>query len=110
MENDNSSFLEDRNEVKGWYDLFSRGARDWLRHNEKVREAVKERLPELISGADILGQGGERTVKVPVRFLEHFRFRLADSKERSGAGQGASGTGCGEASDGAGDVLTRVRA
>ena len=23
-----------------WYDLFSRGARDWLRHNQKVREAV----------------------------------------------------------------------
>ena len=22
-----------------WYDLFSRGARDWLRHNEKVRES-----------------------------------------------------------------------
>ena len=25
-----------------WYDLFSRGARDWLRHNQKVREAVKD--------------------------------------------------------------------
>ena len=25
-----------------WYELFSRGARDWLRHNEKVREAVRE--------------------------------------------------------------------
>ena len=25
-----------------WYELFSRGARDWLRHNEKVRDAVKE--------------------------------------------------------------------
>ena len=24
-----------------WYDLFSRGARDWLRHNEKVRDAVR---------------------------------------------------------------------
>ncbi len=24
-----------------WYDLFSRGARDWLRHDEKVREAVR---------------------------------------------------------------------
>ena len=23
-----------------WYELFSRGARDWLRHDEKVREAV----------------------------------------------------------------------
>ena len=98
MANDQSSFLEQRKQGKGWYDLFSRGARDWLRHNEKVQDAVRENLPELISGADILGQGGERTVKVPVRFLEHFRFRLADSNERSGAGQGQGKPG---------DVLAR---
>ena len=30
-----------------WYDLFSRGARDWLRHDEKVREAVRANLPEI---------------------------------------------------------------
>jgi uncharacterized protein len=29
----------------GWYDLFSRGARDWLRHNDKVRDAVRQHLP-----------------------------------------------------------------
>ncbi len=98
MANDQSSFLEQRRQGKGWYDLFSRGARDWLRHNEKVQDAVRQNLPELISGADILGQGGERTVKVPVRFLEHFRFRLADSNERSGAGQGQGKPG---------DVLAR---
>ena len=28
-----------------WYELFSRGARDWLRHDEKVREAVRANLP-----------------------------------------------------------------
>ena len=49
-----------------WYDLFSRGARDWLRHNEKVRESVKESLPELVSGPDVLTQPENRTVKVPV--------------------------------------------
>jgi hypothetical protein len=71
-----------------WYDLFSRGARDWLRHNEKVREAVRKRLPELISGADILGSDGDRKVRVPVRFLEHYRFRLAEVQTRHGVGQG----------------------
>lgn len=71
-----------------WYDLFSRGARDWLRHNEKVREAVREHLPELISGADILGGDGNRTVKVPVRFLEHYRFRLSSPDQQQGVGQG----------------------
>jgi uncharacterized protein len=71
-----------------WYDLFSRGARDWLRHNDKVREAVKDNLPNLIAGPDVLTGNGERTVFVPVRLLEHARFRLADQQSRKGAGQG----------------------
>ena len=72
-----------------WYDLFSRGARDWLRHNQKVREAVKSTLPEILSGEDLMtGPSGNRTVMVPVKFLEHSRFRLADPNSQQGAGQG----------------------
>jgi len=70
-----------------WYDLFSRGARDWLRHNEKVREAVHQHLPELIAGADVL-EGGTRTVRVPVKMLEHHHFRLLRPGEQEGVGQG----------------------
>jgi uncharacterized sporulation protein YeaH/YhbH (DUF444 family) len=72
-----------------WYDLFSRGARDWLRHNQKVREAVKNNLPEILSGEDLMtGSAKNRTVMVPVKFLEHSRFRLADPASQQGAGQG----------------------
>ncbi|MET0497847.1 MAG: DUF444 family protein [Steroidobacteraceae bacterium] len=71
----------------GWYDLFSRGARDWLRHNEKVREAVRQHLPQIIAGADVL-KGGASTVRVPMRMLEHFRFRLRQSNDQQGVGQG----------------------
>jgi len=72
-----------------WYDLFSRGARDWLRHNEKVREAVHQHLPELIAGADVL-EGGARTVRVPVKMLEHHHFRLLRPGEQEGVGQGGA--------------------
>ena len=72
----------------GWYDLFSRGARDWLRHNDKVREAVQGHLPELIAGRDLITGPQERTVQVPVRMLEHARFKLADGRSQTGAGQG----------------------
>src|SRR3954467_5024794 len=72
----------------GWYDLFSRGARDWLRHNEKVRDAVKETLPELLANSDLMTRPGNRTVAVPVKFLEHARLRLADAQVHQGAGQG----------------------
>lgn len=71
-----------------WYDLFSRGARDWLRHNDKVREAVQQHLPELIAGPDLITGPQERTVQVPVRLLEHARFKLADGRSQTGAGQG----------------------
>jgi len=71
-----------------WYELFSRGARDWLRHNQKVRAAVKESLPELLAGADLISRPGNRTVAVPVKFLEHARFRLLDAQTQTGAGQG----------------------
>src|SRR3989440_1685934 len=71
-----------------WYDVFSRGARDWLRHNQKVREAVKESLPDLLAGADLMSKPGSRTVLVPVKFLEHARFRLLDPQSQKGAGQG----------------------
>ena len=71
-----------------WYDLFSRGARDWLRHNEKVRDAVKESLPDLLAGSDLMSRPGNRTVAVPVKFLEHARLRLAEASTEQGAGQG----------------------
>ena len=82
-----------------WYDLFSRGARDWLRHNVKVRNAVRSQLPELIAGSDILSRPGGRTVRVPVRFLEHYRFRLRETGSGSGVGQGPAQSG---------DVLRRA--
>lgn len=78
-----------------WYALFSRGARDWLRHNQKVRESVQQHLPDLVAGSDLITGSEERTVHVPVRVLEHARFRLADSQMESfrnaGQGQGKPG-------------------
>ena len=71
-----------------WYDLFSRGARDWLRHNQKVREAVKSSLPDLLAGEDLMTNSANRTVAVPVRLLEHARLRLVDADSQQGAGQG----------------------
>jgi uncharacterized sporulation protein YeaH/YhbH (DUF444 family) len=76
----------------GWYDLFSRGARDWLRHNDKVREAVRQHLPHIVSGADVLN-GGASTVRVPVRMLEHYRFKLRPPDEQQGVGQGQARPG-----------------
>ncbi|HZD53295.1 MAG TPA: DUF444 family protein [Woeseiaceae bacterium] len=71
-----------------WYELFSRGARDWLRHNRKVREALMGGLPELLSAGDMISRPDNRTVLVPVRLIEHARFRLSHASQRTGVGQG----------------------
>ncbi|HET8698782.1 MAG TPA: DUF444 family protein [Gammaproteobacteria bacterium] len=87
MENGSSDFIERPGADRQWYDLFSRGARDWLRHNDKVRSSVREKLPELIANSDVLPRA-DSTVQVPVRFLEHARFRLRDPGQAEGVGQG----------------------
>jgi hypothetical protein len=100
MDNDKerSSFIENQGGPKAWYDLFSRGARDWLRHNDKVGEAVRNKLPELLADVDIFGPQAPRTLRIPVHFLEHYRFRLRDDETVGRAGQGKAK---------AGDTLTR---
>jgi uncharacterized sporulation protein YeaH/YhbH (DUF444 family) len=75
-----------------WYDLFSRGARDWLRHNEKIRDAVRANLPEILANSDVTGPGGQ-VVRVPVRMLEHYHFRLRAQDRHEGVGQGEARPG-----------------
>jgi uncharacterized sporulation protein YeaH/YhbH (DUF444 family) len=87
-----SGFVDPTGSGRQWYDLFSRGARDWLRHNDKVRAAVRDRLPELIADSDLL-PSADRTVQVPVHFLEHARLRLRDADQSEGVGQGAGKPG-----------------
>jgi len=76
-----------------WYELFSRGARDWLRHNQKVRHAVRVQIADLFAEGDFITQPEERTVRVPIRLLDHARFRLAEPQKDRGAGQGGAQTG-----------------
>ena len=75
-----------------WYDLFSRGARDWLRHDEKVREAVREHLPKIIANGDVINDSA-RSVRVPVKMLEHYHFRLRSPGDSQGVGQGETKPG-----------------
>jgi uncharacterized sporulation protein YeaH/YhbH (DUF444 family) len=87
-----SSTSGDSTTVSGWYELFSRGSRDWLRHSEKIREAVRDHLPQIVAESDIINDGS-RTVRVPVRMLEHYRFRLRADSEAQGVGQGTAKPG-----------------
>jgi sporulation protein YhbH len=73
------------------WDVRGRSRRDVDRHQQRVREAVRERLAEIISQEDVITSDGQRIVKVPIRELELPRFRF-DPFGGKRAGQGDEGT------------------
>jgi hypothetical protein len=45
---DESSLSEIDQTPIEWFDLFSRGARDWMRHNQKVKDQAILNLPDFV--------------------------------------------------------------
>lgn len=72
-------------------DLDRRSRRDIDRHHQRVREAIKGHLPEIISREDVITSDGQKLVKVPIRGLELPRFRF-DPYAGKHTGQGDEGT------------------
>ena len=56
------------------YDLSQRGLADAVRHRDKIKEAIKRNLPDIISDEAIITQSGDRIVRVPVRGIKSYRF------------------------------------
>lgn len=72
---------------KNDWSLHRKGPADQARHNEKVKEAIKGNLADIISEEAIITSDGKKAVKVPVRSLDlpHFRF---DPRKKDHVGQG----------------------
>ncbi|MCS6777075.1 MAG: DUF444 family protein [Chloroherpetonaceae bacterium] len=82
------------------WDLHRRAERDRQRHNEKVKEVIKQNLGDLISHQDIITADQGKIIKIPIRGLELPRIRF-DNSGRERVGQGPGGTK-------PGDVLGRA--
>ncbi len=67
-----------------------RGRKDARRHREKQREALKDRLPEIISDEAIITHNRGKTIKIPIRSIDipHFRPDRGEGGGRQGFGQG----------------------
>ncbi|MCL5957763.1 MAG: sporulation protein YhbH [Chloroflexi bacterium] len=72
---------------KNDWSLHRKGPADQARHNEKVREAIKGNLSNIISQEAIITSDGNKIVKVPIRSLELPRFRY-DFRKKNQVGQG----------------------
>lgn len=63
-----------------------RGKRDSARHSKRVKKAIKENLRDLISDASIISSDGKKKVKIPIKYLDNYRFKYGDNKNREGVG------------------------
>jgi uncharacterized protein len=88
---------------KSDWSLHRKGPTDQKRHDEKVREAIRENLGDIVAREDIILSDGRTTVKVPIRSLEEYKFRF-DRGKKDNVGQGPGGSQVGDvlASDGDG--------
>jgi len=68
----------------------NRGAQDARRHREKQREAIRERLPEIISRETIITDKKGKKVRIPIRALDIPHFRPSRGDSDVGVGQGGS--------------------
>ncbi|MDA8187375.1 MAG: sporulation protein YhbH [Dehalococcoidales bacterium] len=76
------------------WSLHRKGPADQARHAEKVKEAIKGNLANIISQEAIITSDGNRIVKVPIKSLELPRFRYEfRKKQQVGQGEGDSGVG-----------------
>ncbi|MDN5347244.1 MAG: uncharacterized protein PWP65_808 [Clostridia bacterium] len=73
------------------WSLHRKGYLDQQRHKERVQEAIRKNLPQIIAEESIILADGKKVVKVPIRSLEEYRFRFNPYQGRF-AGQGGGNT------------------
>ncbi|WIG61987.1 MAG: UPF0229 protein YeaH [Ktedonobacterales bacterium] len=76
------------------WSLHRKGQTDQERHKQKIREAIKKNLADIVSEESIILSDGKKIVKVPIRSLEEYRFRFDPGRQQhAGQGNGDSQVG-----------------
>ncbi|MBB3870298.1 sporulation protein YhbH [Geobacillus sp. NFOSA3] len=86
------------------WSLHRKGHDDQKRHEEKVKEAIKNNLPDLITEESIIMSNGRDVIKIPIRSLDEYKIRYNYEKNKHvGQGNGDSQVGDVVARDGSGE-------
>lgn len=76
------------------WSLHRKGEIDRQRHREKVKEAIKKNLADIVSEESIIMSDGQKIIKVPIKSLDEFNFRFDQGKNKhSGQGKGKTQVG-----------------
>lgn len=76
-----------------------KGLKDAKRHQEKIDDAIRKNVRDVIGSENIISEKGKKKVRVPVKGLKDYRFI------HGGTGQGGGGVGQGDGQPG--DVIGR---
>jgi uncharacterized protein len=63
-----------------------RAAGDRLRHRQKVREAIRQNIADIIAEEPIIGRDRDRIIKVPIRGIREYRFVYGENVPTVGQG------------------------
>lgn len=95
------------------WSLHRKGEIDRQRHQEKVREAIKKNLADVVSEESIIMSDGKKVIRVPIRSIEEYHFRYdmgkmkhagqGSGKSRAGDVLGSDSPGAGKGKGGAGE-------
>lgn len=69
------------------WSLQRKGVIDQERHKDRIKEAIRRNLGSIVSNESIILSDGRRTVRVPMRALDEYKFRF-DYRKRKQVGQG----------------------
>lgn len=76
------------------WSLHRKGYQDQSRHQQKVRDAIKQNLPDFVTEESIILSDGKQIIKVPIRSLDEYRLRYNFNKSKHvGQGNGNSKVG-----------------
>ncbi|SFB39419.1 hypothetical protein SAMN05216312_10744 [Cohnella sp. OV330] len=85
-----SSFILSRED----WSLHRKGYQDQSRHQKKVREALKQNLPDLLSEENIVMSNGKQIIKIPIRSMDEYHIVYNHNKKKHvGQGDGDSQVG-----------------
>lgn len=86
--------------TEGLSDIWSlrqRGKRDADRHQQKIKQVVKQSLKDIISSEDIISTDSKgRKIKISMKHLEQWRFKHGKNRKGRGVGQGLQGAKSGD--------------
>lgn len=71
---------------KSTSDHSDRSAQDRQRHRQKIREAMRKGIADIIADEAIINKSGDKIIKIPVKSLKEYRFAYGDDSGGSTTG------------------------